>query len=334
MIKKVFNKKISLVGALLALVVVCSGVYLFLENRFEDKIPTDSVEVSENNKLVITRDNSRKFAHPLRFFELKYQSPELFPVKEEIRKIISENNQIGNITSASIYLRNLETGEWISINEDQNYHPGSLFKVPMMIYYLKESEKNPELLNRKLIMASAQNELPNQTFNDKAIVPGKEYTIRELLKYMVSYSDNNATFLLNNYCNVDDFKKMFKDFNMAEPDVHNLAYTIKIKDYSIFLRTLYNATYLSAENSDYALSLLAESSFDKGLTQKIPSNIPVARKFGEMYDGNFKELHECGIIYCSNKPYMLAVMTQGHNSESMAKVISSISDTIFHFFCV
>ena len=83
-----------------------------------------------------------------------------------------------------------------------------------MITYLKMAEKNPSLLNKKIAFNTPNSEIPNQTFGSKQIVAGKEYTIRELLKYMVSYSDNNATYLLNSQVDLSVFRQVFSDLNI------------------------------------------------------------------------------------------------------------------------
>lgn len=329
-----FTKTITLFQALIGCIVIGLIIAFIVQFHGENKADSDQENKDENPKLKIVRDHSYRFTRPLRYFDLNTPSSDLIPIKNEIKKIISEGNSEGKLTCASIYLRNLETGEWTSINDQQAYHPGSLFKVPMLIYYLKQSEKDPSILEKKLRLPNDFQAVPSQTFNSQAIQKNQSYTVRELLKYMVSYSDNNATRLLNEFCNQDELKKMFKDLSLAEPNMRDKTYTISIQDYSIFLRTLYNATYLNPTNSDFALNLLTQSSFNKGLAEKLPDDVPIARKFGEMYDGTYRELHECGIIYCNSKPYMLTIMTKGYNATSLASVISSISDTVFKFFCV
>lgn len=37
------------------------------------------------------------------------------------------------------------------------------------------------------------------------------------------------------------------------------------------------------------------------------------------------ELHDCGIIYYPNNPYVLCVMTRGDSMEELKKIISTIS---------
>lgn len=333
--KRIFKTKISLYHTLVICSLLALAVYFWVEKKFEDKISENGQQhTSSDSKLRIVRDEEHyRFAKPIRYFELIDESTGLLPVKNELSKIISSESENGNIVNASIYLRNLVTGEWISINPKQGYHPGSLFKIPVLMYYLKESEKDPSVLDKKLIIGSNYTPLPLQTFPGEAIERNKAYSVRELLKYMIAYSDNNATFLLNTNLDIPKFQNMFKEFNLAIPDIRDMKYTISIQDFSVFLRTLYNATFLNATNSDYALNLLSQSTFKKGIANKIPTDVPVARKFGEMYDGRFRELHESGIIYCNKTPYMLTVMTKGYNSGQMASVISIISDSIFHFFC-
>jgi hypothetical protein len=178
------------------------------------------------------------------------------------------------------------------------------------------------------------NGIPSHTFKEAGVKPGQSYSIRELLEFMVCHSDNNATYLLNNQCNIPAFKKIFTDLQLSEPDVHDTTYTITIKDYSIFMRVLYNATYLSPESSEYGLELLSKSSFSKGISNKLPQDIVIARKFGEFKIENKRELHECGIIYCNNKPYMLAITTKGYNPLILLTLLqSSLSVFTLTFVC-
>lgn len=328
-----FAKQLSLFHVVLLLLLLSTTVYLAVRFQFEDKISATEQVASGNSKINTLRNHQYKFTRPLIAFDLGEESNVLMPVKEQLSLLIQQGKNSGNLFEASVYLRDLETGQYISINNDLQYHPGSLIKVPMLMYYLHESESDPNLLDKKLIL-TGNGSAPTQTFNDKQIQFNKEYTIRELLKYMAAYSDNRATALLNMNCQVPKFKTLFSDLGLIQPDVTDTNFAMTVRDYSVFMRVLYNATYLNARNSDFALTLLSESSFKDGIVSKLPSDVAVAHKFGEMFMDQKRELHESGIIYCNNKPYMLIVMTKGYNPHQLAGFISNISDTIFHFFCV
>jgi beta-lactamase class A len=328
-----FSKQLSLFHVVVLLLGLSAAMYFILRNQFESKIGGEQHEVSSNSKLNTLRNTHYKFTRPLIAFDLNNESETLYPIKEQLNTIIQQSKSSGNLFDASVYLRDLETGEFITINNDMRYHPGSLIKVPMLMYYLHESETNPAILNKSLTLTN-DGRMPSQTFKGQQIEFNKPYTIRELLKYMAAYSDNRATTLLNMYCDVPKFKNVFSDLGLPQPNVTDTNFSMTVHDYSVFMRVLFNATYLTPNNSDLALTLLSESSFKDGIVSKLPSNILVARKFGETFKDEKRELHESGIIYCNNKPYMLIVMTKGYNPQQLAGFISNISDTIFHFFCV
>ncbi len=334
MLNLIFVKKsLTLFQSVLLVVFVSLGVLIFMNrDYFNSSSPAE--KLNAESPLVIHRNQTFKYAKPFVFFDLANPSTLLLPLKNIIREYINQQSQNGTIFQASMYLRDLETGEWTSVNEAENYHPGSLIKVPMLIYYLKKSESDPTILDKKLKMGDEFRGVPNQTYTDKSIEKNKEYSVRELLKYMVSYSDNNATYLLNNNCNEEEFKKVFTDMGLVLKDVHDTSYTISVRNYSIFIRVLYNATYLNSKNSDYALSLLSQSSFNLGMSSKLPKDVGIAHKFGETKMDGKRELHESGIIYCNHRPYQLTIMTKGYNPMKLAGFISSVSDTIFRFFCV
>ena len=60
------------------------------------------------------------------------------------------------ITSASVYLKAYNNNEWMTVNEEENYEPGSLFKVPILIAYLKMNEEHPGVLDKELSFNNLQ----------------------------------------------------------------------------------------------------------------------------------------------------------------------------------
>jgi beta-lactamase class A len=293
--------------------------------------PSQHAEVEPSLKMV--RDHSYKFTRPIRYFDLTQPSGHLDAIQAQLQALIRTDRENGILYQASVYIRDLETGEWTSVNEEEGYHPGSLIKVPMLIYYLKEAEREPGILNRTLTLPPGVEGVPSQTFRGTEVQEGKAYTVRELLKFMVSYSDNRATMLLNGSCDVPRFKKIFTDLGLQEPDVTDTNYAMTIRDYSVFMRVLYNATYLNAEHSDFALDLLTQSSFQIGLQSRLPGGVTSARKFGEYMHDRKRELHESGIVYCNKKPYLITVMTKGYNSQTLAEFIGTVSDMVYRVFC-
>ncbi|MEP7169670.1 MAG: serine hydrolase [Bacteroidota bacterium] len=331
-----WNKKIPLphVVVILVLSLFTLEITQFSLGGFHYKDPAPViVQSADCPPPAVTRYrlDGYQFTHPLLLADKMEESKDLSGLKNEVAQMIRQWKEAGQITAASVYVRSLNDGNWIDINPDETFNPGSLIKVPIMMTYLREAEKNPALLNKKLTLDPSV-KVPLQTFTGDRIVAGKAYSIKELLYYMIAKSDNYATFLLNNNVNIPEFQKLFTDVGMEKPDVHSLDFRITAFNYSKFLRMLYNSTYLNNEDAEFALTLLTKSDFADGMLKQIPAQIKVAHKFGEWgtpKDGSNHQLHESGIIYCNDSPMLLTVMTKGTDVKMLPHVISEISKRVF-----
>ena len=100
-----------------------------------------------------------------------------------------------------------------------------------------------------------------------AIVPGRTYTVEQLLEYMIKYSDNNATALLDANIDPDTLARVYGDLGIPSEDDVTLANAdfITAHQISTLFRVLYNATYLSRDDSEKALQLMSQVSFTQGI---------------------------------------------------------------------
>lgn len=257
-------------------------------------------------------------------------SKALIPFKDNIAKLIDQKVQNGNLSFGAVYFRDLNNGPWFGIHEKEKFIPASLMKVPVMMAAFKKAESDPQFLGETVVYRGPLNNTPYPYFKPKQeIIPGDSYTIDELIKRMIIYSDNNARDLvimnMGGGSELDDvFKLLGRDFSTAD-------FLVTIRDYSSFFRILFNSSYLSREMSEKALRLLADSQFDPGLARGLPADVKIADKFGEKLSSgdSEKQLHNCGIIYYPSHPYILCVMTRGDNFDKMAGSIADISKTVY-----
>ena len=275
-----------------------------------------------------------KFVKPLMFNYKTCESGKYNKLKTSILDLINQRQQTGRLDKISIYLKLLNNREFIGINENEMFHPGSLIKLPLLITFLKMEELSPGTLNKQVVFNLPQGGVPHQTYNTIHIEPEKSYTIKDLLKYMIAYSDNNATYLLNNCVDISEFKKTFSDFGLVVPDVTDRNYKISAKEYSVFLNVLYNAGYLTITDSEFATELLNKCNFKEGIQRGIPPQNDIVHKFGEWGDVNNHNIHqlsESGIIYLDKCPYILTIMTQGKEITYLPTVLSDISKIIYDY---
>jgi beta-lactamase class A len=279
------------------------------------------------------RENGYKYVNPLLACDSSPESEEnieLEPLKRVIEKTIQDQIDKRWISDASVYFRRLNSGKWFSVRSVEKFSPASLLKVPLMIAVLREEELKPGFAKKRLKLSGPPISGKMQNFKpSKVLEAGKYYTVDELLYRLVVYSDNDADTLLWSALNPVLLEKTFTELRVPSPFGHQPEDDfLSVEAFATFFRVLYNATLLSKDMSEKALDLLTKAEFKEGLVAGIPSNLAVAHKFGERVfgqNGEVKELHDCGIVYYPDHPYLLCVMTKGSSFEYLDDVIEKVS---------
>lgn len=265
-------------------------------------------------------------------------SPIFQPLQKKLGKTVASLVSDGTVQKASVYFKDLTSGEWIDIGENEKFYTASLGKVPIMIAYFRLAESDPAILQKKIYYPGGNDLNQQQEIQPTTpIVAGTSYTTQELIEKMIWYSDNNAANLLTNNIDQGLLRSVYNDLEIPILDnvtTDNLDY-MTTKNFSLFFRVLYNATYLSREYSEKALEVLTGTDFNKGILAGIPASTTVSHKFGltsVARNGsiNERELHECGIVYHSRHPYFVCVMTRSSNSlPAIEQSLKTISGEIF-----
>jgi beta-lactamase class A len=328
-----FSKKVSIIYVVVFAVISSAltiSVFLFVNHLNGESYPSEGHESADTHAFNIRRvSGDYKYIGPIVSAEPAIESDRFSPIKKELTEIIANEKQNGLI-SASVYLREFSEGDWMTINPNERYEPGSLLKVGVLMTYLRMTEDNSKLLDSVVVYHGEKGFVfPSEHFKSDTVVEGHKYKINDLLQHMIKYSDNRATVYLENYMDTIIFKKEFKDLGITEPRFQDPHYTLNVKEYSCMFKALYNAGYLRKRASEDALALLTESTFRDGLLKELPASIVVAHKFGEAGDANIHELHESGIVYIKNNPYLITIMTKGTDWNKLSAVIGHISRIVY-----
>ncbi|MEI7662334.1 MAG: serine hydrolase [Bacteroidota bacterium] len=270
-----------------------------------------------------------KYTRPLLLAESESESEAFSSLKAEIASFIEQSQNNGMISSASVYVKDMNSGFWTSMYGNREYHPGSLMKVPILLYFLKQEELRPGTLKKEFAYERPHISFPAQKYKGDSIKPGLSYSVAKLLRYMTDESDNNATYLLSCHIDTDQYREFFKDIDIPYYEPADILYTISPRQYSKFFRLLFNATFVNEELSEYGLKLLTGSSFREGIVKELPEGTVVAHKFGERGLNDLMDFSESGIIYAHNSPYLLTIMTRGNHIETQTKFVSGISAMIY-----
>ncbi len=283
--------------------------------------------------------NNYQYIDPLLACEIGTEEAftNLTPLKNALSSSAEQAVRDGYATHVSIYFRSLKDAHWFDINPEFTYAPASLLKTFVMMAYYKESRdlNDPNLLNRQIIFKGS----PNPGSDDPgAVIPhfvnGQLYTINDVIKQMIVYSDNDALSTLTDNFDpqtTQSLSEIFSDLKISSPLTDEKSYLMSVNQYAMVFRVLYSSTYLSRNLSERALSILTQAQFNNGLAAGVSTKTPVAHKFGvttlpaTATAPATPELHDCGIIYYPNNPYVLCVMTRGSNFPSLEAIIKDIS---------
>jgi beta-lactamase class A len=258
-------------------------------------------------------------------------------LKDNLSTYIDSEKSKGNVSEVSVYFRDLNNGPTLGINEDDLFISASLLKLPIALTLYKLAEdQNPGILEQKLefnLAPGVQMDLIQYFKPTKTVTQGSTYTVSELIFNSLVYSDNLSNDVLKSYLTKigngqDLILRTLKDLGLTEPTSITTS-DISTRSYASIFRILYNASYLSNEDSEKVLSILSQSEFDQGLAAGIPKEVRLANKFGERDLPDQKQLHDCGIVYYPGNPYLICVMTRGENYDTLTKVIKDISKIVY-----
>lgn len=268
-------------------------------------------------------NNNQNFNFPLlnpsrRFLEQKDMIVNVQALRDDLQKI-------GEDKSISIYFELLNTGANISINKDAEYFPASLLKLPLAMTVVKKIERGEWGWEDELSITAVDQD---DRYGDLYKQPvGTKITIQKLIEEMLINSDNTAYLVLLRSLESNEFRDTQEHLGLQ--DFFSQDGKISAKNYSVILRTLYNASYLSFEDSDKLIKLMSHSETNEYLSGGIPKDVLFSHKIGVSQK---EGVHlDAGIVYVPNRPYFLVVMISSPNQDEAKKEMKEISEKIYKF---
>lgn len=252
-------------------------------------------------------------------------------IANSVQSVVNAARKRGDISDIGIYFRDLNNGPAFGINENMDFIPASLLKVPVMIAAFKRLESDPSFFSKSVVYDPKKHRSDNlnQLIQPPMpLEPGVAYPFDVLIARMITLSDNLASTMVIDGLEGDVVKTLTDmgiRFQSKGDDVW-----LDVRQYSSILRILYNATYLPRGYSSAALDLLTRCEFKDALPKGVPSGVQVAHKFGERAIGDgFMQFHDCGIIYHPQRPYLLCVMSRGKELNKLIDTVANISRTVY-----
>ena len=315
------SKKISPYMKLLGVVLVVSlfsNVFLVYTHYSEGKQERISPEEQEEKYSFLSK---RVFLEEPNDVIINF-----VPLRKALKEYLALHEKVG------VYFEYLPSGISVGVNDRKEVRLASLSKVPLVMSILKKIEKGEMQKDTEITILKEDLDSEFGAFWESS--EGKKVTVETLMALALQKSDNTA------------YKALFRQLTSEEVvEVYdNLEIEVLFKDdnplvspklYSSIFRSLYLASYLSKEDSNYVLDLLTKTDFYDKIPAGVPVGIPVSHKIGVLSkaDSEEKVFTDCGIVYVPKRPYILCAFVEDSDEEAK-KHISYISKMVYSYLQV
>lgn len=262
------------------------------------------------------------------------------------KKLESEIGRSG--AEVGLALKDMESGEELSIHAEEMMHAASLMKVPVMIEVFKQAGKGKFSLSDQILVKNRFKSIvdgspysllaTDDSDDDIYQLIGKEVAIRDLVEHMIMVSSNLATNILIERVGARNVMETMEDLGVRHMEV--LRGVEDIKAYEQGLNNKTDALSMmqvmlsiaegkagSAKACEKMIEILARQKFRAKIPAGIPEGVRVANKTGSITRID----HDAAIVFPEGrKPYVLAVMTRGIEiREEAERLIARLSRYVY-----
>lgn len=310
--KKTISILIIIVSILLNVILL--SVVLFTE-KIQDKTPSAAKELQSRYPYLsqrILQDYDRDLL--LNFV----------PLRTKLRELIEKEYK----SDFTFYFEYLPTGSSIGVNEKIEFYSASLLKLPVIMAYYHNREKNNTKEDPMVIIKDEDIQTKFGDLWKKGV--GSKIKLSEAVELALIESDNTAARIVGEKVEDSDYSFIYNGLDIiVKVDKTNTA-SFTTKAYSSILKSLFFSSLLTKDNSQHILDLLTKTKFNDKLPAGVPSNVPVAHKIGVYENLAVPVYSDCGIVYVPKRQYILCMASRSDEKKS-AERMKTVSKIIYDY---
>jgi len=226
-----------------------------------------------------------------------------------------------------IYLKDLKTGQTISINGEQPFTAASTYKVPLNLYLYEKIISGEIDPNTRISYQASDYETGTGILQGTKV--GTTFSIKYLSEISLTVSDNIAKNMLERYLGgrgkVLDYMAALEAKTIPhDPYVNNLT---SPRDMSIYMEEVLRMSQKYPQIAGKLMSDLKHTQFNDRINVPLPKDVEVAHKIGTQIN----VINDTAIVFHTDRPYILTIMTGDINNNEAYATIHSISKLIYDF---
>lgn len=224
----------------------------------------------------------------------------LRPLRLMIEDLVNKWAEKGVVVA--VQMEYLNTGSYLSVNQNYRMLPASLTKVPVAMMIIRRIEQGS--LSFDQILEITEEDRDSKWGEMYKLPVGTKMSLRQVIEKSLIESDNTAHKMLYRLVGVEEAQEMSVELNLE--DLFDKEGKISAREYAKLLRSLYTSSYLTAEHSQMMLELMSQDQVVKFLIRGLGDGVKYAHKFGE--SAAIYSYLDAGVVYVPNRPYVLVVM--------------------------
>lgn len=213
----------------------------------------------------------------------------------------------------AVQIRDLNTGFSSGINAGVSMPAASTIKIPVMVEVFRQLAAGTFDFNTKIVLRNADKDWGSGDLCDRRA--GTAYPVSQLLTAMITVSDNTATNMLIRLvgrAHINDTMvgmglqhTRLADYIRSEGNGIRWALRSSPADMVTLLAQMAKEQLIDEWSSREMVSILSGQRHNSLLPEPLPEDLQIAHKTGTLHD----TLNDVGIVYASESPYVIAVMT-------------------------
>ena len=225
-------------------------------------------------------------------------------IADKIYNIIAKNNIV-----TGFYVISLEDYTTIGYNAYLSFHTASTVKAPYALYLLKEVNKREKSLSDKF--AYQEKHWEKSSGQIKLYPYGTEFTIEDILYYMIHISDNTAYYMIKDYCKYPGYNEMIEELGCQKWMSNWVNWGMFTPhDLAVIWNEIYNFSF-TCDEGELLLNLLIDAKYNF-IKDALNDYTKVAHKSGFNDNG----YHDAAIVFGDSSKkeatddYIVVIMTQ------------------------
>lgn len=219
-----------------------------------------------------------------------------------------------------VYYYNLASSEEFGINDEDEYTSASTLKIPINLYLYSRIKSGAVKPEATLTYLKEDYESGTGTIQYEKY--GTKYSIKELSRLSIEYSDNVAADMLVRFLGIQNIKNYMRQVGgKVVVDGQDLS---SPKDMGLYMKLVYKFYQNEGALGNELMDNLLNTQFNDRLSAPLPKSVKVAHKIGTQVH----VVNDVGIVF-ADKPYIISIMSKDVNEDEAPDVIANVSKMIY-----